>query len=107
MLARDLFDLPDHLPFHDYFDPCVAPWEWVQSIREALASFDFIAKDSERSLPPGVVIEGDVFLHPTVELPPYAVIHGPAWVGPHTQIRPGAYIRGNVIVGDGFLVTGR
>lgn len=104
MQASDLFDLPSHLPFHNFFNPEATPWDWVKAIREALASFDFMVKDAERSLPPGVVIEGDVFLHPTVKLPPYAVIQGPAWIGAHTDIRPGAYIRGNVIVGEGCVL---
>jgi NDP-sugar pyrophosphorylase family protein len=50
-------------------------------------------------LPPGVHLEGSVYLDPTVKLPPTAVIIGPAWIGPGTEIRPGAFIRGNVIVG--------
>jgi NDP-sugar pyrophosphorylase family protein len=53
-----------------------------------------------QDLPPGVQIEGFVYLHPTVKLPPYCVIQGPTWIGANTEIRPGAFIRGNVIVGE-------
>tara|TARA_B100000965_G_C19598342_1_gene761316 strand:- start:3079 stop:3762 length:684 start_codon:yes stop_codon:yes gene_type:complete len=98
--AQSLFSLPTHLPFSEHFDPKVPPWEWVPKIAEALAGFDFLEKDSARQVPAGLIVEGEVFIHPTVKLPPYAVIQGPAWIGPNTEIRPGAFIRGNVIVGE-------
>lgn len=104
MKAKDLFSLPTHLPFQDFFEPEMAPWEWVSAIAGALQAFDFLDRDEDRVCPPGVTIVGDVFIHPTVKLPPYAVIEGPTWIGPHTQIRPGAYIRGNVIVGEGCVL---
>ncbi|OYV47712.1 MAG: hypothetical protein B7X06_02835 [Verrucomicrobia bacterium 21-51-4] len=100
MRSDALFTLPGHMPFQDFFKPEMAPWEWVRAISEALREFDFLAEDAERPCPPGVIITGDVCMHPTVKLPPFAVIQGPTWIGAHTEIRPGAYIRGNVIVGE-------
>ncbi|HEY9247990.1 MAG TPA: UDP-N-acetylglucosamine diphosphorylase, partial [Rariglobus sp.] len=52
-----------------------------------------------RPVPPGVHIEGAVWIDPSVKLPACATIIGPAWIGPRTEIRPGAFIRGQVIVG--------
>lgn len=50
------------------------------------------------------MIEGAVYLHPSVRLPAYATIIGPAYIGAGTEIRPGAYIRGNVIVGKNCVL---
>lgn len=55
-------------------------------------------------IPPGVHIEGKVWLHPSVKLPAYATIIGPVYIGANTQIRPGAFIRGQVIVGEGCVL---
>jgi UDP-N-acetylglucosamine diphosphorylase / glucose-1-phosphate thymidylyltransferase / UDP-N-acetylgalactosamine diphosphorylase / glucosamine-1-phosphate N-acetyltransferase / galactosamine-1-phosphate N-acetyltransferase len=71
----------------------------LKSIGPALAQILPPTNRSERTLPPGVYVEGDVFIHPSVKLPSHATLIGPAWIGPETEIRPGAYIRGNVIVG--------
>lgn len=100
MHAKELFTLPHTLPFQDFFKNEEAPWAWIQSIAEALKSFDFLESDHLDNLPPGLTIVGDVFIHPSVTLPPYGVIEGPAWIGAHTIIRPGVFIRGNVIVGE-------
>jgi NDP-sugar pyrophosphorylase family protein len=99
MKASDLFTLPASLaPFAAHFRGDVPPWEWLPHIGLALAEWSFGAS-GPAGVPPGVQIEGQVYLHPTVKLPPYAVILGPAWIGPGCQIRPGAFIRGPVIVG--------
>ena len=98
MRASDYFNLPKSLsPFASFFAADALPWEWLVRIGPALASWKF--EGSAASLPPGVHVEGPVYLHPTVKLPPYAVITGPVWIGPETVIRPGALIRQNVIVG--------
>jgi NDP-sugar pyrophosphorylase family protein len=55
-------------------------------------------------VPPGVHVEGSVWLGEGVRLPPYATLIGPAWIGPGTEIRPGAYVRGNVMVGAGAVL---
>ena len=104
MHAKSFFTLPPSIPFHDFFKAEMAPWEWVSAIKQALQSFDFLKKDESRDCPEGVVISGDVFIHPSVILPSHAIIEGPAWIGPHTKIRPGAFIRGNVIVGEGCVL---
>ena len=98
MKASDFFSLPASLvSFAEHFPSEVAPWEWLKRIAPALAAQDFSQPQATR--PPGVHLEGDVYLHPSVKLPAYATIIGPAWIGPGTELRPGAYIRGNVIVG--------
>ncbi len=98
MKASDFFTLPASLAhFAVYFPADVAPWEWLKRIGPALAAHKFDVALPAR--PPGVHIEGLVYIHPTVKLPPYATIIGPAWIGAGTEIRPGAFIRGNVIVG--------
>src|SRR3954471_4052393 len=101
--ASDFFALPVSLsPFASAFSPDVAPWEWLKQIAAALAAQRF---DQPRApLPPGVHVEGKVYLHPSVKLPPQATIIGPAWIGAKTEIRPGAFIRGNVIVGEGCVL---
>lgn len=104
MKAADFFSLPPSLAlFASHFSPEVPPWDWLKVIGKALASVDF-EPPSPGSLPPGVSVEGLVFLHPTVRLPHGCTIQGPAWIGPKTEIRPGAYIRGNVIVGEGCVL---
>ena len=98
MKASELFALPASLQgFAVSFSAEVEPWEWLKQIGAALKAVSFPA--TGRVLPPGVHIEGPVFLDPTVKLPPHATIIGPAWIGAGTEIRPGAYVRGNVIVG--------
>ncbi len=98
MKASELFALPPSLQnFAASFPADAAPWEWLKQIGPALKAVSFPVPD--RVLPPGVHVEGAVFLDPTVKLPPQATIIGPAWIGAGTEIRPGAYIRGNVIVG--------
>jgi NDP-sugar pyrophosphorylase family protein len=104
MKASDFFALPSSLAsFEAHFRPDVPPWAWLPQIGLALDGRRF---DSERPacLPAGVHVEGQVYLHPTVQLPPYAVIIGPVWIGPGSQIRPGAFIRGPVIAGEGCVL---
>jgi NDP-sugar pyrophosphorylase family protein len=100
--ASEFFSLPPSLArFAAFFPADVPPWEWLKRIGAALeAPFEPMT----RTLPPGVHIEGKVWLHPTVKLPAYATIIGPTWIGPSTEIRPGAFIRGNVIVGEGCVL---
>ncbi|MBC7368604.1 MAG: UDP-N-acetylglucosamine diphosphorylase [Undibacterium sp.] len=98
MKASDFFTLPASLaPFAAHFPGDVAPWEWLKRIGPALATHKF--EGALPAKPPGVHIEGLVYIHPTVKLPPYATIIGPVWIGEGTEIRPGAFLRGNVIVG--------
>jgi UDP-N-acetylglucosamine diphosphorylase / glucose-1-phosphate thymidylyltransferase / UDP-N-acetylgalactosamine diphosphorylase / glucosamine-1-phosphate N-acetyltransferase / galactosamine-1-phosphate N-acetyltransferase len=100
MKASDFFSLPTSLaPFARHFRSDVAPWEWLKQIGAALATLTDAPTVPAGRLP-GVHIDGQVWLHPTVKLPAYATIIGPAWIGAHTEIRPGAFIRGNVIVGE-------
>jgi len=99
MKASDFFSLPTSLaPFARHFRPDVPPWEWLKQISAALAALTDGTTAPER--PPGVHVEGHLWVHPSVKLPPYATIIGPTWIGAHTEIRPGAFIRGNVIVGE-------
>ncbi len=103
MKAADFFALPKSLaPFAASFPGDVLPWEWLKRIGPALAAHSF--EKSTRPVPPGVHLEGAVYLHPTVKLPAMATIIGPAWIGANTEIRPGAFIRGNVIVGEGCVL---
>lgn len=99
MKASDFFSLPTSLaPFARHFRPDVPPWEWLKQISAALGSLTDAPTMPEK--PPGVHVEGRVWVHPTVKLPPYATLIGPIWIGANTEIRPGAFIRGNVIVGE-------
>lgn len=103
MKASDFFALPASLArFAPFFPASAAPWDWLKKIGAALEAEAF--GPLEVKIPPGVQIEGKVWLHPTVRLPAFAVIQGPAWIGARTEIRPGAFIRGNVIVGEGCVL---
>ena len=105
MNAEELFSLPDEFPFREIFLAHDRPWEWVKKIRVAFNSSEFQPNaDKPEALPPGVAINGEVYLHPTVRLSPNVVIYGPAFIGPDVEIRPGAFIRGNVIVGTGSIL---
>jgi NDP-sugar pyrophosphorylase family protein len=97
--ASEFFALPTSLAqFASFFPAEAAPWEWLKRIGAALEAADL--GDGHRALPPGVHVEGRVWLHPTVKLPHMATLIGPAWIGAGTEIRPAAFIRGNVIVGE-------
>ncbi len=101
MTAADFFALPSSLEtFSTHFSANAAPWTWLSRIGDALADIT----PGERHVPPGVHIEGKVWIDPSVKMPAYATIIGPAWVGPGTEIRPGAFIRGNVIIGAGCVL---
>ena len=95
--ASDLFEFPESLPFASVFEAELAPWLWVPLIAEALKAFEFEPLALE--VPPGLHIEGQVFIHPSVKLPAYGSIKGPAYIGEGTELRPGVFIRGNVIAG--------
>ncbi|MSU73391.1 MAG: UDP-N-acetylglucosamine diphosphorylase [Opitutus sp.] len=99
MKASDFFTLPPSLAiFARHFPAEAAPWEWLKRIAAALGEVS--EPPAVRTMPPGVHVEGAVWLHPTVKLPAYATLIGPIWIGADTEIRPGAFIRGNVIVGE-------
>ncbi len=105
MKAQELFELPKSLEiFSDFFKPDVAPWEWVKNIKSALASINFSKFESKKDIPKGVVIEGEVYIHPSVKLPPFASIKGRCWIGEGTEVRPGCFIRGDVIIGANCVV---
>lgn len=97
--ASEFFQLPASLAlFARHFRADVAPWEWLKQISAALATLT--VPPPAVSFPPGVHVEGALWVHPTVKLPAYATLIGPAWIGARTEIRPGAFIRGNVVVGE-------
>jgi NDP-sugar pyrophosphorylase family protein len=101
--ASDFFTLPESLAlFRSFFAAEAAPWDWLKQIAPALAAHPFGAAPGD--VPPGVHIEGAVFLGDGVVLPAQATIIGPSWIGARCQIRPGAYIRGNVIAGEGCVL---
>ena len=102
MTAAELFTLPPSLAaFEAYFKADMYPWEWLKVIGRALEALPVPVPGM---VPPGVHIEGKVWVDPSVKLPAYATIIGPAWIGAKTEIRPGAFIRGNVIVGEGCVL---
>ncbi len=104
--ASDLFDFPESLPFASSFRPELAAWEWLPLIKQALSGFDFKSAPArkESSIPTGLTVSGDVYIHPSVQLPPFGSIQGPAYIGEDCQLRPGVYIRGNVIAGKGCVL---
>ena len=103
MQADQFFTLPESLSqFSPYFAADRAVWNWLSEIKSALAKVE--GNTANLNLPPGVSVEGEVWLDPTVKLPPMATLIGPAWIGPKTEIRPGAFVRGNVIVGAGCVL---
>ncbi len=102
MIAADFFDLPENMPFQDFFRPEARPWEWLPKIKEALSGL--VGNIANHELPAGVHIEGEVYLGDSVQLPPYCCIIGPCWIGDRVEIRPSAYIRGNVIIGAGSVI---
>ncbi len=103
MKASEFFALPPSLArFAKFFPASATPWDWLKQVGAALEGIE--ANPAGPKIPPGVHIEGKVWLHASVKLPPFAVIQGPAWIGANTQIRPGAFIRGNVIVGENCVL---
>ncbi|MGF1449554.1 MAG: UDP-N-acetylglucosamine diphosphorylase [Opitutales bacterium] len=104
MQAHELFTLPQSLPFADAFAPTDTPWAWVSAIAGALAGVKWFELGKHPAVPPGVKVEGQVYLHPTVKLPAYASLKGPVFIGAGSEIRAGAYLRGNVIAGAGCVL---
>jgi UDP-N-acetylglucosamine diphosphorylase / glucose-1-phosphate thymidylyltransferase / UDP-N-acetylgalactosamine diphosphorylase / glucosamine-1-phosphate N-acetyltransferase / galactosamine-1-phosphate N-acetyltransferase len=103
MKASDFFALPTSLAlFARHFRPDVPPWEWLKQIAAALQSIT--DPPTAPKCPPGVHVEGNVWIHASVRLPAYATIIGPVWIGAHTELRPGVFIRGNVIAGEGCVL---
>ena len=102
MQASDFFQLPESMPFAEFFSPDARPWEWLPKIKEALSGLKGNAFGKE--LPSGLRIEGEVFISDGVKLPAFASMEGPCWIGEDVEIRPGAYIRGNVIIGAGSVI---
>ncbi|MDC0497407.1 UDP-N-acetylglucosamine diphosphorylase [bacterium] len=100
--ASEYLDFPASLPFADFFTADVAPWEWLPQIKQALSDYEF--SEITGDVPAGLHIEGDVFIHPSVELPAFGSIQGPAYIGEGCELRPGVYIRGNVIAGKGCVL---
>ena len=97
--ASEFFSLPESLAsFAKYFTADAAPWDWIKAIGPALGGIALAP--SSNKLPPGIQVEGSVWIHPSVKLPAYATLIGPVWIGANTEIRPGAYLRGHVIVGE-------
>jgi bifunctional N-acetylglucosamine-1-phosphate-uridyltransferase/glucosamine-1-phosphate-acetyltransferase GlmU-like protein len=103
MLASDLFDPSPSWPFGPVLLPDVAPWDWLKRIPEAFALLA-APVSLPQNLPPGLHIEGPVWIHPSVKLPPFGSIKGPVWIGEGVELRPGVYLRGNVIVGAGSVL---
>ncbi|HAQ58089.1 MAG TPA: UDP-N-acetylglucosamine diphosphorylase, partial [Opitutae bacterium] len=77
--ASDLFDFPESLPFDQVFSAELAPWQWVPLIAHALKAFPF--ESLRGDIPPGLHVEGQVFIHPSVKLPSFGSITGPAYIG--------------------------
>jgi NDP-sugar pyrophosphorylase family protein len=103
MKASDFFALPPSLaPFSAHFNSDAAPWDWIKAIAPALAACSL--PPTSIQIPPSVHVEGQVWIHPSVNLPAYATLIGPLWIGANTEVRPGAYLRGNVIVGEGCVL---
>jgi UDP-N-acetylglucosamine diphosphorylase / glucose-1-phosphate thymidylyltransferase / UDP-N-acetylgalactosamine diphosphorylase / glucosamine-1-phosphate N-acetyltransferase / galactosamine-1-phosphate N-acetyltransferase len=101
--ASEFFALPPSLArFASFFPAESGPWEWLKQIGAALAAVE--PAPGGPKIPPGVHLEGRVWLHPSVQLPAQATIIGPVYIGAKTEIRPGAYIRGNVIAGEGCVL---
>ena len=104
MRADALFEFPEGLPFGEYFRPDLPPWAWVPLIREALAGLDASHFHYPWEVPPGCLVEGEVYIHPSVKLPPFCSITGPVYIAEGCEIRPGAYLRGNVIAGQNCVL---
>ena len=103
MKASDFFTLPASLAlFGRHFRAEAAPWEWLNEIAPALAGVT--DAPVAKKCPPGVHVEGKVWLHPSVKLPAYATIIGPVWIGANCDIRPGAFIRSHTIAGEGCVL---
>lgn len=103
MKASDFFTLPASLSvFAPHFRADAAPWDWIKAIAGALAALDLPVP--ARPLPPGIDIQGKVWIDPTAKLPAYATLIGPAWIGAGCDVRPGAFVRGNVIAGAGCVL---
>lgn len=103
MKASEFFTLPSSLAiFARHFRADVPPWEWLKHISAALGSLAEVAPAVV--IPPGVHVQGKVWIHPSAKLPAYATIIGPAWIGANTDVRPGAFIRGNVIVAENCVL---
>jgi bifunctional N-acetylglucosamine-1-phosphate-uridyltransferase/glucosamine-1-phosphate-acetyltransferase GlmU-like protein len=100
--ASDFFALPESLAaFASHFPADAAPWAWLKRIGPAFAA---LPAPAPFAAPAGVVVQGPVWIDPTVKFVGAATLIGPLWIGPKTEVRPGVYVRGNVIVGAGSVL---
>ena len=74
------------------------PWEMINEIKGLAEALVSRGLEGFHKLSEGVLIGGDVTIHPT------ATILGPTVIGAGCEIRPGAYIRGGVITGKGCVI---
>src|SRR4051812_37965505 len=99
MKASDFYTLPSSLSvFAPHFSPDALPWEWLTKIGAALGALTTLPEPVQ--YPPGLHVEGPVWVHASVKLPHHGTLIGPAWIGANTELRPGVFVRGNVIVGE-------
>lgn len=102
---KDLFDLSG-FAHREIFSACEFAWQALSKlenyIKEQFAKG--YAPAINIDVPPGVFIEGDVYIGPGTVIEPGTLIYGPTIIGENCEIRQGAYIRGNVILGNKAIV---
>jgi bifunctional N-acetylglucosamine-1-phosphate-uridyltransferase/glucosamine-1-phosphate-acetyltransferase GlmU-like protein len=106
MKASTLFHFPESLSFfEESFQPEQPPWEWVRQIGPGLEGVDLKAlPEGHKTFPPGLSVEGPVYIHESVHLPHTGTIIGPVFIGSECELRPGVFIRGKVIAGKGCVL---
>ena len=90
---------PSLAAFAPFFRPEATPWEWLRRIPEALASLPPPAPLA--GLPPGVHVEGPVWLGEGFRRPPYPRWIGRAGTGRGAARPPGVFSPGKRTVGPG------
>jgi NDP-sugar pyrophosphorylase family protein len=104
MIAEEFFDIEEPWRFSKYFSMDENPGFWIKNINSALLGELKNFENAKRNIPAGCYVDGNVFIHESVQLPPVCVINGPAYIDAGVVIRPFAYIRQNVIIGKNCLV---
>lgn len=103
-MLNDFFTLGDE-PVYRLFQDATLPWQPLHGlkafVRERLAE---LGPRVPTDLPPGVIIQGEVYIEDGAVIEPGVFIGGPTLIFKGAEVRFGAYIRGDVIVAEKALV---
>ncbi len=98
MTVKELYSL-DKTMAGEWLSQYTYPWEALPHIGDMVEKMGADLPEKEYRC-----MDGNVWIHHSVQVPPTACIKGPAIICEGTEIRTGAFIRGKVLVGKNCVV---